>query len=519
MSNRAKRLLFWSSAIVVGLLFGFFVACGGDEAPSKYGEVITPPGLARVVTTAPATGSGTTSNPVSVQTFGTSQAGAVPSSGGGSTNFLRADGSWAIPIGTGVPSTRTLSTTSPLAGGGDLSANRTLSINTNGITDSLLRQGAGVSVIGRSANSTGNVADIVAAADGQVLARSGGVLAFADPSSIVPSVVPYMGVFGDGSDGAIVFDGTTTITVNGTSFVPDANQRYVITRDLMATNITINSGVVVVPAAIDNEKQCNTGGTVIARKIYATGTLTVTGKIRSTGCGAQSAAITGHGTLNGLGGASSLNASAVSSAGSNGSGTGTPAASGALTNHVWITTTATSGGAIGVGGSPGAAPFMGGGGGGSSFAGGPTGTITTIPVAVGSVRDFRALTSGAAFNSTTVTGICMGGIGGGGGAYGGIINATGGNGGGGGGFVAILAFTITGSGSIEAPGADGSVGGTNGANGGGGGGGGGGGAIVIAYANGTVPTTTVAGGNGGLGGGTLGKSGGAGAAGKVFLLH
>lgn len=54
----------------------------------------------------------------------------------------------------------------------------------NSVTNAKLRQSAGVSLVGRSANSTGDVADITASADGQVLARQGGVLAFAAISSV-----------------------------------------------------------------------------------------------------------------------------------------------------------------------------------------------------------------------------------------------------------------------------------------------------------------------------------------------
>lgn len=46
------------------------------------------------------------------------------------------------------------------------------------ITDAKLRESAGLSVIGRSANSTGNPADITAGSDGQVLRRSGTTLGF-----------------------------------------------------------------------------------------------------------------------------------------------------------------------------------------------------------------------------------------------------------------------------------------------------------------------------------------------------
>lgn len=54
----------------------------------------------------------------------------------------------------------------------------TAGIAANAVTDAVLRQGAATTVIGRSANSTGNVADIAASADGQVLGRSGAALSF-----------------------------------------------------------------------------------------------------------------------------------------------------------------------------------------------------------------------------------------------------------------------------------------------------------------------------------------------------
>jgi hypothetical protein len=52
-------------------------------------------------------------------------------------------------------------------------------VATNAITNAQLRQSVATSVIGRSANSTGNVADIAASADGQFLARHAGALSFA----------------------------------------------------------------------------------------------------------------------------------------------------------------------------------------------------------------------------------------------------------------------------------------------------------------------------------------------------
>lgn len=44
-----------------------------------------------------ASGSGTTSIPLTIATFGAANRGFAPASGGGTTNFLRADGTWAAP--------------------------------------------------------------------------------------------------------------------------------------------------------------------------------------------------------------------------------------------------------------------------------------------------------------------------------------------------------------------------------------------------------------------------------------
>jgi hypothetical protein len=67
-----------------------------------------------------------------------------------------------------------------VAMGGDVTISNTgvTAIGPNKVLDGMIRQGGATSVIGRSANSVGNVADIAAASDGQVLRRSGGVLGF-----------------------------------------------------------------------------------------------------------------------------------------------------------------------------------------------------------------------------------------------------------------------------------------------------------------------------------------------------
>ncbi|CAO3382995.1 beta strand repeat-containing protein [Azospirillum argentinense] len=56
------------------------------------------------------------------------------------------------------------------------------SIQPNVVGDSHIRQGAATSVIGRAANSAGNVADIAATTDNTFLARRGGTLTFTSPT-------------------------------------------------------------------------------------------------------------------------------------------------------------------------------------------------------------------------------------------------------------------------------------------------------------------------------------------------
>jgi len=62
------------------------------------------PDTRTITTTAPLGGGGALSGnlTLSIATFGSSVAGVVPLSGGGTTNFLRADGAWAVPLGGGV---------------------------------------------------------------------------------------------------------------------------------------------------------------------------------------------------------------------------------------------------------------------------------------------------------------------------------------------------------------------------------------------------------------------------------
>lgn len=69
---------------------------------------------------------------------------------------------------------------SGLAGGGTVADGLSLSIASNGVSNSMIRQSAATSVIGRAFSPGGNVADISASADNRVLGRFGGTLQFLD---------------------------------------------------------------------------------------------------------------------------------------------------------------------------------------------------------------------------------------------------------------------------------------------------------------------------------------------------
>ncbi len=67
---------------------------------------------------------------------------------------------------------------SGLQGGGAVSSGVSLSIADNGVTNAMFRQGAGTSVLGRKYGSTGDLADIAARANNQLLSRESGALTF-----------------------------------------------------------------------------------------------------------------------------------------------------------------------------------------------------------------------------------------------------------------------------------------------------------------------------------------------------
>ena len=265
------------------------------------------------------------------------------------------------------------------------------------------------------------------------------------------------GVFGDGSDGAVTLDGSTTYSGFG---APSGNV-YTMSRDVFCTSLVIDSGVTLKPAGYR---------VFVAGAITGTGTISANG---NSGSGASAGGSSGSGTLTGgrPGGAGGTTSPAAGSNGTN-STVGTPAAGngGAGTD------------AAGNGGSP------------------VSSSVTFFRVPFNALAAIVPGIDAANGNGPS------GGAGGGGG--GGSTGGAGGGGGGGGGPVFVFAWSIASGIAITATGGAGGN-----ASGNGGGGGGGTGGLVLLYtlsAWGGTATLTAGGAGSGAGTGSNGSAGGTG---------
>ncbi len=88
----------------------------------------------------------------------------------------RSSGVWAMDSNTYLTGNQTITLSGDLSGSGATSISATIA--NNAVSDAKIRQSAGLSLLGRSANSTGNIADITAANDGEILRRSGTSIGF-----------------------------------------------------------------------------------------------------------------------------------------------------------------------------------------------------------------------------------------------------------------------------------------------------------------------------------------------------
>jgi hypothetical protein len=311
-----------------------------------------------------------------------------------------------------------------------------------------------------------------AIADGQRLQRVG--------TSLV-GVAMLSALFGDGSDGAVTFDGSATVL----GLVPSGGV-YTLTSDIFLAD----------GSSITNAATIKGGGFVI----YCNGLLTHDGVAHADG-NAASGATAGAG----LGGASTgtlwNNGSGAGAAGRSTTGSGSNA--GGVTNCP-----------LGAGGNGGGDGTHSGGNGATATA--PSATLGSHKSLMWSLLNCRYITA-AASASLQAPGL---GPGGGSGAcdISGGGTATSGGGGGGAAILAIRARRLAGSGTIRANGGRGGDAVQSGAGKAGGGGGGSGGFVDIITTSTSVSVTTQAnGGSGGSGAGTGGASGTSGSAGIIMV--
>jgi hypothetical protein len=138
-----------------------------------------------------------------------------------------------------------------LSNGSSLSiSGTTISVATNGIDDSHLRQSSGLSVIGNSTSSTANVADITAASDHQVLRRSGTSLAFGAvnlaSSNAVTGILPIAnGGTGSATQNFWATSGGSTVTTPTITGIPTFAGNIVVQTDSLGTTQVANSGLVL----------------------------------------------------------------------------------------------------------------------------------------------------------------------------------------------------------------------------------------------------------------------------------
>jgi hypothetical protein len=260
-----------------------------------------------------------------------------------------------------------------------------------------------------------------------------------NPGNLAP--VGINGFFGQGVDGAVILDGTVTV-----SWASKSGSVYTLTRDIYCSDLTINSGVVL---------------SAVGFMVHCSGVLTLNGTYGNSGAGAVGSA--GGTSTNGQ----NLRGGQTGATG----GTGAGAAVSALTG--------------GMGGNGGA-------GGNSGATNGSAGGIVNLPAAnLGGASAAQRLPWSSVGLCQTPTGTQGWAGGGGGGAGAGDGTNAGGGGGQGGGVVLTNAryLVISASGLMKTGGGAGG----NGAGGNAAGGGGGAGGLIIINTTsftGTIPTAT-----------------------------
>lgn len=124
--------------------------------------------------------------------------------------------------------------------GGPITVSGSLSVATNGIADTMLRQSAALSVMGRSANSTGNVADIAATTSGHVLQVVGNALAFAPVTA--SGIGAVASVSGTANEITAIGVDVVTIGLSNTLYFGGKTVSGGTFYNMVVNNITVSGG-------------------------------------------------------------------------------------------------------------------------------------------------------------------------------------------------------------------------------------------------------------------------------------
>ncbi len=166
------------------------------------------------------------SNAVGSSILPLANGGTATSSFATSNGFVYYDGSKLVTSGAATSgqlllsgTTGTVAAWTTVTGDVTINGTGTTAIGTNKVSDAMIRQSAGLSVIGRSANSTGNVADITASAVDAVLRYSGTTIGFGAINLSSTNAVTgtlAVGAGGTGTSsynfGGVVYAGSTAAT-------------------------------------------------------------------------------------------------------------------------------------------------------------------------------------------------------------------------------------------------------------------------------------------------------------------
>lgn len=415
----------------------------------------------------------------SVSLFTATTSGIVPASGGGSTNFLRADGSWAAP-----PSGGEVNTASNVGGGAGVWKDK------SGV-DLRFRSLIGTGMV----TSTENTNDVTLDAEVTHDTSLVGAGTAASPLSVNWNVVGTGAYFGGGIDGDLTFDGVSTVL----GLVPSSGV-YTLDRDIFAATLTVDGGVTVFTNNF---------------RVWAETEAIVNGTISCSGANGGNASGTSGGTVV----ATSTQVFSPGGKGGNGGngGSGAPGGAGGSSLPPYGFVAGTISGTSGNGAS-GSTGQGGAGGGNGASNGGNGGTMNTPAVTVAPFMNvLSCLITGRDNGNQRISP----GTGGGGGRGGQSPGGGGGAGGNGGGICVLIARKVSGSGAVRADGGNGGNGAAT-TNGGGGGAGGGGGVAGIVVGSGTVSLSVSAdGGQGGLGatGSINGGNGGDGGDGITHIIY